>query len=69
MRQALALLPVAALLAPIAAGQDAADRQERFELYNTCRPMELVIESLSDDAEKCRVSSLAGGRRAPPPQV
>ena len=56
MRRALALLPLAALLTPIAAGQDAASRQERFELYNTCRPMQLVIEDLSDDADKIALS-------------
>ena len=48
----LACLALAALsqLAPTVAGQDSADRMERFQLFNACRPMELAIEDLPDDA-------------------
>ena len=50
MRQALASLALAALLAPPAAAQGSASLLERFQLFNACRPMELVIEQLVDDA-------------------
>ena len=45
-------LPLAALLASAAAGQDAGIKQslERFKLFNACRPMELVVEGLRDGA-------------------
>ena len=46
MRRALASLSVAALLTPAAMGQT----PERFELYNACRPVKLVVERLSDRA-------------------
>lgn len=46
MRGALASLSVAALLAPAAVGQV----RERFELFNACRPMRLVVEGLPDRA-------------------
>ena len=40
------------LLVPAATGQDSAvqGQIERFELFNACRPMRLVIEGLPDDA-------------------
>ena len=47
---ASALIPLAAALwlaAPSASGQDSVDRRiERFDLFNACRPMRLVVESL-----------------------
>ena len=39
MRRELAALPLAVLLAPAVAGQDA----ERFQFFNACRPVRLVI--------------------------
>ena len=56
MRRALVLLPLAALLSPAASGQDVASHIERFELFNACRPMVLVVEDLSDDADKIALS-------------
>ena len=50
MRRILALLPLVALLATMAVGPDAASGWERFNLFNACRPMQLVIEYLDDDA-------------------
>ena len=50
MRQALVFLALVALLAPAAPGQDAASLLERFELFNACRPMRLLVEGLDDDA-------------------
>ena len=50
MRRILALLPLVALLATMAVGQDAASGLERFNLFNACRPMRLLIEHLNDDA-------------------
>ena len=50
MRRTLALLPLAALLTPMAPGQDAASRRERFELFNACRPMQLVLDVPPDRA-------------------
>jgi len=32
--------------------QDVTDRRDRFQLWNNCEPMELVVENLSDDAAK-----------------
>ena len=52
MQRILALLPLVALLAPMADGQDAASRRERFQLFNACRPTRLLIEGLSDEAGK-----------------
>ena len=52
MQRILALLPLVALLAPMADGQDAASRRERFQLFNACRPTRLLIEDLSDEAGK-----------------
>ena len=49
MRQALAPLSLAALLAAAAIGQDTTSRLERFDLFNACRPMRLLIEQLGDD--------------------
>ena len=46
------LLPFSiAVLLPAAAGQDSEYRKrlERFQLFNACRPMVLVIESMDDD--------------------
>lgn len=46
-------LLLALLLAPAAAGQDAkSDEHLRFELFNDCKPMDLVVERLHDDAGK-----------------
>lgn len=50
MYRILALLTFAALLMPIAAGQDSPSRKEGSELFNDCGPMGLVVEELSDDA-------------------
>ena len=50
MRRILALLPLVALLATMAVGPDAASGWERFNLFNACRPMRLVIQDLDDDA-------------------
>ena len=50
MYKRLALLPFAALLVSIAAGQDLLSRNEGSELFNDCGPMGLVVEELSDDA-------------------
>ena len=52
MRRVLAPLALAALLAPAAAGQDAGIEPsiKRFQLFNACRPMRLVVERLGDDA-------------------
>lgn len=41
---------LAALLAPAAIGQGAASGRERFELFNACKPMQLVIERLPGEA-------------------
>lgn len=38
------------LLAPAAGGQDTKRKIERFELFNSCRPVYLSIESLDSDA-------------------
>ena len=46
MVRILAGLALAALLAPAIAGQDNSSRRERFELFNACRPMRLLIEGL-----------------------
>ncbi len=48
MRRILALLPLVALLATMAVGQ--VFDQERLKLFNACRPMQLLIEKLPDDA-------------------
>ena len=56
MLRALISIALAALLAPTAAGQDSASRQDRFRLFNACRPMELVVEKLSPDADKIALS-------------
>ena len=54
MGRTLAGLALAALLAPAIAGQDSSNWLElfgeRFRLFNACRPMQLVVEDLSDDA-------------------
>ena len=52
------VLALASLLAIAAPGQDAGSspRLERFELFNACRPMALVVESLNDDAGKIGLS-------------
>ena len=52
MRRSLAALTLAvlALLAPDTAGQDYPKHLERFDLFNACRPMGLVIEHLHDHA-------------------
>ena len=50
MRRILALLPLVALLTTMAVGQDAASGQERLEFFNACRPMQLLVENLGDDA-------------------
>ena len=46
-----ALVPLcfAVLLAP-AAAQGPADRRERFQLFNACRPVRIVIEGLNAEA-------------------
>ena len=47
----LTLAAMALLAAPSAAqAQDTVSRRDRFELFNACRPMGLVIEDLSDHA-------------------
>ena len=51
MRTILALLPFAALLGPSSSALGSASRLERFELFNACRPMRLLVESLPDAAE------------------
>ena len=56
MRRTLTLLSLAVLLSPAAPGQDTTDGLDRFRLFNACRPMDLVIESLSDDADKIALS-------------
>ncbi len=50
MRRIPPSLALAALLVPTAAGQDAAQLLERFELFNACKPMQLLIEDLHSDA-------------------
>ncbi len=50
MGRILAGLALAVLLAPAILGQDNSNRRERFELFNACRPMRLVVEHLNDDA-------------------
>lgn len=47
------ILLLALLLAPAAAGQDAkSDEHLRFELFNDCKPMYLLVEKLNDGAGK-----------------
>ena len=58
-RAPLALLPLAVLLAPTGAGQDAASRIERFELFNACRPMILVVERPSSRAAEISLTEEA----------
>ena len=58
MRRALVLLPLGALLATMAAGQDASRPDpDRFHLFNACRPMWLLAQgrSLSRQAVDYRV--------------
>ena len=50
MGRILAGLALAGLMAPAIAGQDTSNRRDRFRLFNACRPMELVVEHLNDDA-------------------
>ena len=50
MRRTLVALSLAALFAPTAIGQDVASRRERFKLFNACKPMQLVVESLPSGA-------------------
>ncbi|MXY68586.1 MAG: hypothetical protein F4Y47_08495 [Acidobacteriia bacterium] len=50
MGRILSGLLLVALLAPGIAGQDISNRLERFYLFNACRPMQLVVEELDDDA-------------------
>ena len=52
------VLALASLLAIAAPRQDAGPSPllERFELFNACRPMALVVESLNDDAGKIGLS-------------
>ena len=52
MRRALALLFLVALLASAASGQGSASRQDRFRLFNACRPMQLLVESLGNEERK-----------------
>ena len=56
MRRAPVSLHVAALLSPAESGQDGASHIERFQIFNACRPMELVLEDLSDDADRIVLS-------------
>lgn len=58
MRPVPASLALAALRAPAAAGQNAwngikpslEQSRDRFQLFNACRPMQLQVEGLGDDA-------------------
>ena len=45
-------LLLALLLAPAAVGQDDKSEFARFQLFNDCNPMKLVVEDLHDDAGK-----------------
>lgn len=59
------LVSLAALLAPIAVGQGiSAQVLERFELYNGCRPMGLVVEEITDRAREIRLTEGAIRRAA-----
>ena len=44
------------LLMPATVGQDAKSSFSRFRLFNGCKPMSLVVESLHDDAGKIRLT-------------
>lgn len=59
MRLALVALLLATLLVPAAAAQDdKVERQvERFNLYNACRPMLLVIEGLHEEASRISLTT------------
>ena len=46
----------ATCLAPMATGQNRNPAVERFELFNACRPMELLIEGLSRDATEIELT-------------
>ena len=46
-----AKLGLLALVMVAATGQDADSVRKRFELFNNCQPMRLVIEYLNDDAK------------------
>ena len=51
MRSLLAILTFAMLLVRVANPQDTATRVERFELYNACNPVGLLIEALPADVK------------------
>ena len=53
MHRIVVALSLALLLVPVAAAQDTIEEQrERFQLFNACRPMTLVVEYLSDYAKE-----------------
>ena len=43
-------LVAASLLATASASTEEVSHYDRFQLWNDCRPMDLVVQSLSDDA-------------------
>ena len=47
-----ATLGLLALVAVAAPGQDSETTLNRFQLFNNCEPMRLVVEDLSDDAKE-----------------
>ena len=49
---ALVALPTPVLAEELSVIQRSNQRIKRFELFNDCRPMSLIIENLSDDAKK-----------------
>ena len=61
MQRALVSLALAVLLVPTAAGEDDEVKRsiERFELFNACRPMRLLVEGLGDDAEAIGLTEAA----------
>ena len=53
-------LALAVLLVPSVAGQDSAPEPfERFQFYNACRPVGLLVEELPRDAKKIGLSTKA----------
>lgn len=46
------MLSLAVLLSPAAPGQDTTDEFTRFQLFNACRPMRLLVEHLPDEGRK-----------------
>ena len=51
MRAAIIMIAALALIATSATAEEVSDR-DRFKLWNGCRPVDLVVEGLTDDSGK-----------------